>query len=566
MLTIKLHRLVIFGVASVTLVLLAITAIGIWRLSTVQRNLAAVVAEHERHGQLAGTMLQAGQLQLQVLQQLATTRLAERQKPLYSALQHQTQRFDATARQLQDSRLEPPERLLLEQVTAAVPRARPLLDEVAALYRAGRRDHAGRMLLEQAIPAQRQVLLPLQDFLAGQARRVHQAVLAAGDQYQRTVAEMLLLCLLGVSLAIIIGGRVARRIIRIMDSLEEMVTRLRHSRSRERAIRMHMLDGMITADREGVIRSANPAVEALFGYRKGELIGEKLNILMPEPHRTVHDDYLHNYLTTGQTRIIGQGREVTGLHKDGSEIPLELGVAHLTVDDEHLFVGILHDLRHRKENERLLNEAKHRLENQVAQRTRELQESNTRLLAEVAERKEAQRQLALQARHDALTGLANRRLFQDRLEQAESAARRHDGSLSVMYLDLDGFKAVNDRLGHHAGDQLLKIIAERLRNQLRQEDLVARLGGDEFAVLLEQIADRDQLAQVASKLIAAVAEPARIGGQVVEVGVSIGIARYPADANASSKLLRRADQAMYEAKNAGRGRYRFWQAESRPGC
>ncbi len=166
-------------------------------------------------------------------------------------------------------------------------------------------------------------------------------------------------------------------------------------------------------------------------------------------------------------------------------------------------------------------------------------------------------QLSRQAQHDELTGLANRSLFQDRLERALAWARRHERLLAVMVLDLNGFKAVNDRLGHAAGDRLLAIMGRRLSDRLRETDTVARLGGDEFAILIENLAKPEHAALVARKLLEAVAPPVAVDGETVGVTASLGVALYPRDGEDGATLAREADRAMYRAKAEGGNLCRF---------
>ncbi|HEU4950335.1 MAG TPA: GGDEF domain-containing protein, partial [Holophagaceae bacterium] len=155
------------------------------------------------------------------------------------------------------------------------------------------------------------------------------------------------------------------------------------------------------------------------------------------------------------------------------------------------------------------------------------------------------------ATHDPLTGLANRATLEDRLQSALARARRDGSGFGLVFLDIDGFKAVNDRLGHAAGDELLKLIANRLRQSVRESDLVARLGGDEFVVLLERIQQPDHAGPVVEKLRRALAAPSGLEGQTGPVTASLGIALYPRDAADEKELMRKADEAMYAAKQAG---------------
>ena len=170
-----------------------------------------------------------------------------------------------------------------------------------------------------------------------------------------------------------------------------------------------------------------------------------------------------------------------------------------------------------------------------------------------------------QAFHDGLTGLANRALFGDRVEHALARSLRTGSLIAVLFLDLDDFKTVNDRFGHHAGDQLLRSIAERIVAIVRPGDTAARLGGDEFAVLLEDVHGQEDARLVAQRLIQAIRTPARLGDVDALVGASIGIALSTAGGEAAPDLLRNADFAMYRAKGAGKGRFEVFEASMRAG-
>lgn len=166
------------------------------------------------------------------------------------------------------------------------------------------------------------------------------------------------------------------------------------------------------------------------------------------------------------------------------------------------------------------------------------------------------------ALQDPLTGLANRRLLPERVWMAIAHARRNKSAMAVLYLDLDGFKEVNDTLGHTAGDVLLKMVAERLVGAVREEDTVARLGGDEFMISLWQVIGVDDTAMVAAKLIDAISQPYVIDGHTVIITTSVGAGIYPIDGEGVDELMKRADGALYEAKHAGKNTYRLAQRDN----
>jgi diguanylate cyclase (GGDEF)-like protein len=183
------------------------------------------------------------------------------------------------------------------------------------------------------------------------------------------------------------------------------------------------------------------------------------------------------------------------------------------------------------------------------------------LLSAGLQRIDSENRLAFLAQFDALTGLPNRALLSDRFSQMMVQARRHATLLGVLFIDLDGFKLVNDSLGHAAGDELLKEAGRRLQAAVRAEDTVARISGDEFAVVLADLAKAEDAALVAQKIVERLAAAFRIGDKEMFVTASIGIAAFPADGDNAEALLGAADAAMYRAKQSGRNAYQFFTAE-----
>jgi diguanylate cyclase (GGDEF)-like protein len=170
---------------------------------------------------------------------------------------------------------------------------------------------------------------------------------------------------------------------------------------------------------------------------------------------------------------------------------------------------------------------------------------------------QANRALESMALHDALTGLPNRRLLMDRLSSAIAHARRNKSAMAVMVLDLDGFKQINDSLGHDAGDTLLSMVAARLVAAVRQEDTVARWGGDEFVIVLSELLHADGVANLVSKVIQAVSQPYSILDRSVNMTVSVGVGVFPLHGGEVETLMKSADLAMYEAKRTGKNDYRI---------
>ena len=177
---------------------------------------------------------------------------------------------------------------------------------------------------------------------------------------------------------------------------------------------------------------------------------------------------------------------------------------------------------------------------------------------DITERKNAEKIIFHQATHDALTDLANRSLFNDRLGMAMAEARRCRKKVGVIFLDLDNFKKVNDAMGHSAGDLLLVGAAERMRRTLRDTDTLARIGGDEFAFLFPMVEDRPEVEAVAARILEALSVPFPVEGREFVISGSLGICLFPDDGDDGQTLMKRADAAMYEAKRAGKNTWRHW--------
>ncbi len=195
---------------------------------------------------------------------------------------------------------------------------------------------------------------------------------------------------------------------------------------------------------------------------------------------------------------------------------------------------------------------------EIGSLARSFQQMHRQITQQLADLHDNQEELEHLAQHDMLTGLPNRRLFQERLEQALAHARRYGVQVCLLFIDLDAFKTINDAHGHDAGDEVLTTVAQRMQHIVREVDTVARLGGDEFVVLLGAAVSHSHLVAISSKLLAAIKEPIPAQNTVLQVTASIGISRYPQDGQTASDILATADQAMYSAKLAGRDGYRFF--------
>ncbi|MCU7922137.1 MAG: EAL domain-containing protein [Candidatus Thiodiazotropha sp. (ex Dulcina madagascariensis)] len=282
----------------------------------------------------------------------------------------------------------------------------------------------------------------------------------------------------------------------------------------------HTMEGVLITDQQGNINSVNPAFTEITGYSEQEIIKQHPRILISGRHPPEFFDELWS-----KVRRTGSWRgEVWYQRKNGEVYPVWMTIS--CVHDKH---------------ERVIH--------YVA------------VFSDITSIKQTQSQLEHLAHHDSLTNLPNRLLFEDRLEHAIAQAKRQKRQLAVLFLDLDRFKNINDSLGHAMGDELLKEVAKRLQNILRDDDTAARLGGDEFTVLVENIEDPSQAAMVASKIQEKFKAPFKIAGRELHVTTSIGISIFPDDGNDVADLTKNADAAMYQAKEQGRNNYRYYTSE-----
>lgn len=289
----------------------------------------------------------------------------------------------------------------------------------------------------------------------------------------------------------------------------------------QQARRLHKItnglgEGLIVLDKKGIITYINPETERILGWKHDELLNN-------HGHHKFHvhdgDEYECNILNVMNTGRLYRSKDEEFKRSDGVTIPVSLTAAPLTSDagDEGVVVSF----------------------------------------QDYSEIKSYQKKIHSLAYQDALTGLPNRRVLEDRLSFAIAFAKRHDGYLALMFLDLDHFKIVNDTYGHDAGDILLKEVAKRLKHCVRETDTVIRVGGDEFIVILTELASPENAKAVAEKIIDAVGQPVTLVEGTVTVGVSIGIAAEQGKAADTNALIQQADAAMYAAKEAGRNNFTF---------
>ena len=307
-----------------------------------------------------------------------------------------------------------------------------------------------------------------------------------------------------------------------LTSLKETTDTLRANEERMRVIIENAHDAFVGMDTDGLIIDWSPQAEATFGWKKEEVIGRPLeDFIIPLQFREAHRKGLKHFMATGDAVVINKRLELSALRRNGEEFPVELTISLVRHGETMRFASFLHD---------------------------------------ITERKIAEQRLTYLAQYDALTGVPNRSLFLDRLNGALLRAQRNQTAMALFFIDMDKFKQVNDTLGHHAGDLLLRGFTERLKQSVRKTDTISRLAGDEFTVILEVLAAPITDAEdIAIKIVQKMAVPFNLSDQQVMVTVSIGIAICENGSIMMDEIIRQADTAMYRAKERGGNQFCFYQ-------
>jgi diguanylate cyclase (GGDEF)-like protein/PAS domain S-box-containing protein len=398
------------------------------------------------------------------------------------------------------------------RVRAAVQAQEVAVDEAFALLLAGRLDQARAVAPRAGLEEVSRVMTVAASAYADALERMHRAV---------AIGVALFVALGGVTM-----GWLGLRVVRLGRALRRLATEeqgLRASEERFRALVQHAADITLVLEPDGTVRHASPAVQTVLGYDPERQVGTRGWALVHEGDAQSAQAFHAELL---DQRGVSRSVELRWQHRDGSWRWLEVKGTNLL--HQPGVRGIVLNAR------------------------------------DISRHKSLEGQLVQRALHDQLTGLPNRMLFMDRLEQALERSGRRGKFAAVLFLDLDRFKLVNDNLGHDHGDQLLIQVAERLRGCLRRVDTIARIGGDEFTVLLEDVGSTADAALVAERIIEAFRASFRIETQEIFVGTSIGIALGGRDQGTTAQgLLRNADIAMYRAKANGRACFEVFRSSMR---
>ncbi len=529
-------RMIIAGFGVVVVLLVTMTAATMVRLERIQTLVTRINAQHARHVQLAHQMYHASRGRSYLLVKLVHEKdalVADDYAMRFWALGHE---FVEVRRELIKEDLIPEEHALLNQQARATARTVPLQERVIELSGAYRQRDAMAVLADQVMPAQEDVLSALTAFIALKNREIERTSERASEQVRTAQVVLLSAMLLTVLASLVIGFYVQRNMSRLMRGLTDKTWQLNASLRdldfQKQALDEHAIVSI--ADPQGRITYVNDRFCAVSQYAREELIGRD--------HRIVNSGLHPPSLFADMWRTIASGAtwqgEVCNRKKDGSLYWVSttiLPFLDAAGRPEH-YVSVRTDITSIKMAEMMLESNQERLEELVAQRT-----------AELAEREAAFQRLS---ETDMLTGVANRRKFDETLLVETSRAQRHGLSLMLVMLDIDHFKSLNDTYGHQVGDSVLVEFAQLLASNIRAHDFLARWGGEEFAVLAT-LSEGEDPRQFADKLRALIA--ANDFSAVGHITASLGLSLYRTEEDIDA-LLSRADKALYAAKSNGRNR------------
>lgn len=523
-----------FGVVVVLLVLMTITTMV--RFERIQTLVAEINSHHAQHVQLAHRMYHAARERSYVLVKLVHEDDAWVADDYAMRFWTLAREFAEARRHLVKQNLTPEEHVLLNHQAQASASTVPLQELVIELNGAYKRSEAMAILTEQALPAQEGVLSALSDFIALQNREIEAISQQTGEQVRHAQMVLFYAMLLTVVAGMAIGFYVQRNTTRLMQKLTDKTWQLNASLRdldfQKQALDEHAIVSI--ADPQGRITYVNDKFCTTSQYAREELIGRD--------HRIVNSGHHSHEMFVDMWRTISGGAtwhgEVCNRKKDGSLYWVSttiLPFLDAAGRPEH-YVSVRTDITSIKMAEAMLESNQERLEELVALRT-----------AELAEREAAFQHLS---ETDMLTGVANRRKFDETLLVETSRAQRHGLSLSLVMIDIDHFKSLNDTYGHQTGDAVLIEFAQLVSSNIRVHDFFARWGGEEFTILAttSDCQDTCMLADKLRQLIASYAFP-----DVGHVTASFGVATYYPEEDIDA-FLSRADKALYTAKTNGRNR------------
>ncbi|WP_024327186.1 diguanylate cyclase domain-containing protein [Thioalkalivibrio sp. AKL19] len=439
----------------------------------------------------------------------------------------------------------PRDAALLAELRELTATGAPILSELVDIALAGGRNEALAILYADAMPVQEEVLEQMEAILRAFERDNEEAVTAMAQRHEQAQQVTLVATALTVLIMLLMWIRVRRRIWRDHDALRQELEGRQQVEARLRETQAGLEAAV--ARRTAALQETTERLEeaqriAGAGYWDWDIRGQRMNWsshvyellgLDPKTESAGFEAYMSAIHPEDRTRVRRATNEAldreTFYRVDHRVVRRDGGIRHVRVEGE------------------IDRDAEGRAVQVLG------------MVRDTTRDKASEERLWHQAHHDSLTGLPNRSLLQEHLQQALRRAQRSGAGLALVVCDLDGFKPINDRLGHDAGDVMLVTVARRLREGVRDSDVVSRVGGDEFVLLLENVRDPDAVTGIGLKLIERFEEPVEVNRESVRVGLSMGAALYPGDGDHAEALLQRADRAMYLAKEEGGSRIVLYQ-------
>lgn len=428
---------------------------------------------------------------------------------------------------LERTNLTPHESELLEKALDLTSSNAVTQRRAVELMYEGKTAEAYELIHNTVVPVQADVLAYFESFLQSLEVSLLSEIERLDELHQKSTIYILIflsLILLAAALVFIvfyIGFKKNEQ--KLLKLVSERTAELEQAYDQTRSLVQNSSDAIVSINSEQEIILFNPAAELMFGYSCNEAMGEFIDILLPFSVQQGHKKYVHDFSedTGVQAKFMTARPEVAGRRKDGSTFPAEVSICKSPIGKEMYFTAFVRDVTEKYEAEKTM------------------------------------RQLAMM---DALTGLQNRYYFEESLRETIAYQKRHsDYDFCLLLIDLDGFKSVNDTYGHLVGDELLKIVANILKNNVREGDSVSRFGGDEFAILMRNPGSCLHAEKVANKLIHGLSQPQNTCGHIVNIGATIGISCFsypPADPDS---VIREADRMLYAGKAAGKNTFRVYQ-------
>jgi diguanylate cyclase (GGDEF)-like protein/PAS domain S-box-containing protein len=556
------RRVIVYGFLLVIALLVAITAIGLYRIQNLSSGLTEVVTERDVQIALMHTIRQVARERSMIVQSMMIAKDPFTIDEYAMEMSAAASRYLKAREELITHAISEKERELLQRQHSQTVKTGSSQNRIVNYLRNENYLPAADLLFYTTLPGQRRAMGMMDEFITLKRQQNLDSLKATNLEIENTYSLMLLLSAFGVLFSITIAMLIHRRISNEIERRQETESSLRHSELRERTIRENIIDGLLTLDVHGNILSCNKACKSIFGYDRSAMQGKSAHILLPHTITKAGNGDLGRQLEVWGKRMLGMGREVIGQRSSGETFPAEIDISRIELEGEPLYIVVIRDITEKKEAQRKLKQFNQELEKRVIVRTEELARTNDKLRHEIHERVKAQHELTHLATHDPLTGLPNRALFNEHLEIMVNNAGRHGRQVALLFIDLDGFKAINDTYGHDTGDRLLQTVSGRMRECIRKEDILARMGGDEFTILLGDINESSNATAIAQKLIAAINKPVHLNSHQCCVSASIGISLFPHSAHEPDTLLRLADDAMYTAKNDGKNTYSISPADS----